>query len=262
MDLQWGISTACMYPQPMEKTLKSFVQAGIDCTELFVNTFSEFSPASARRYQKILRNGGTKVVSVHPFTSAIEGLLLFSEYPGRFREGLELYKRYFDFAAHMGAGVVVLHGCIQPPGVPEERYWERYDRLHRQAISQGVRLAQENVVRYMSGSLDMLRRMRENIPDVCFVLDIKQAVRSGYDPFQVLEAMGERIVHVHISDHSPEADCLLPGKGGFDFEKLVQKLEVIHHDLSLVLELYRSDFLDFQDLVNSYQFLKESGKNL
>lgn len=255
MEIQWGISTACMYPQPIERVLELYVQEGVCCTELFVNTCSEFSPKYVKKYRKIMENGQTKVVSVHPFTSAIEGLLLFSEYRRRFAEGMEFYKRYFAFAAEMGAKYVVFHGCPQVPGVPEELYWERYDRLHRQAISQGVHLAQENVVRYMSGNLEMLERLKENIPDVCFVLDIKQAVRCGYDPFTVLETMKERIVHVHISDHSPAGDCMPPGKGTFPLEKFVNKLRLLNKDLSLVLELYRSNYSDFRELVNSYNYV-------
>ncbi len=256
MKIQWGISTACMYPQPIEKTLQLYVESGISSTELFVNTCSEFSPAFLRKYKAILKRGETQVVSIHPFTSAIEGLLLFSEYKRRFSEGLEFYKKYFNFAAEIGAKFVVLHGCPKSPGVPEELYWERYGQLHRQAISQGIKLAQENVVRHMSGDLEMLRRMRENIPDVCFVLDIKQAVRCGYDPFQVLDAMGERIVHLHISDHSAEYDCLPPGKGEFNFGKLVNKLQVLNKHFTPVIELYRANYINFQDLINSYNFIR------
>lgn len=255
MNFQWGISTACMYPQPIETTLRLLVQEGVACTELFVNTCSEFSPSFVRKYRKILLGSDTKVAAVHPFTSVIEGLLLFSEYRRRFAEGLEFYKKYFSFAAEIGANYVVLHGCPQIPGVSEEVYWERYDRLHRQAISQGVHLAQENVVRYMSGDLEMLRRMREQIPDICFVLDIKQAVRCGYDPFEVLDVMGERIVHVHLSDHSPVSACLPPGSGIFPFKNLVDKLRNPNIDISLVLELYRSDFSDFQELMSSYYYV-------
>ena len=110
MKIQWGISTACMYPQPIEKTLRLYVESGISSTELFINTCSEFSPAFVRKYKAILKGGETQVVSVHPFTSAIEGLLLFSEYKRRFTEGMEFYKKYFHFAAEIGAKFVVLHG--------------------------------------------------------------------------------------------------------------------------------------------------------
>jgi len=245
-----------MYPQPIEKTLRLYADAGVSSTELFVNTCSEISASFIRRYRAILKGSETRIISVHPFTSSIEGLLLFSEYKRRFAEGLEFYKRYFHFAAEVGAKFIVLHGCLQPPGVPEEIYWERYDRLHRQAVSQGVRLAQENVARYMSGSLDMLRRLKENIPDVCFVLDIKQAIRCGYNPFEVMDVMKERIVHLHISDNSDKSDCLPPGKGNFDFGKLVNNLQVLNKDFFPVIELYRDNYSTFQELLNSYKLLR------
>ena len=45
-----------------------------------------------------------------------------------------------------------------------------------------------------------------------FVLDIKQAVRSGEDPFAMLRGLNSHIVHVHISDHGEYGDCLPLGK--------------------------------------------------
>ena len=57
MKIQWGISTACMYPQPIEKTLRLYVESGISSTELFINTCSEFSPAFVRKYKAILKGG-------------------------------------------------------------------------------------------------------------------------------------------------------------------------------------------------------------
>ncbi len=44
------------------------------------------------------------------------------------------------------------------------------------------------------------------------IFDIKQAIRSGYSPFEVLDEMKNEIVHVHISDSNSKFDCLPPGR--------------------------------------------------
>lgn len=251
-----GISTACLYPLYTEKSLKLYVENGVPCTELFLNTFCEMTPAFVRKYREILRNGETKVVSVHPFTMPFESFLLFSSYRRRFEDGVDFYKRYFSFAAELGAKCVVFHGCSQEQRAPYGLYLERYERLHREAKRFGVKLAQENVNRFMSSEQELLIMMKEQIKDISFVLDVKQAVRAGLDFWHVLELMGEKIFHLHLSDHTPEADCLPPGKGEFDFKKLVQKLAVLHISLSPVIELYRENFDTVQELLISHNYLE------
>lgn len=257
-----GISTACLYPSNIEDALQLFVDNGIPCTELFLNTYSEFSPEFLRKYRSILRGGNTKVVSVHPFTMPIESFLLFSGYQRRFEDGVDFYKRYFEFAAELGAACVVFHGCAQDVQVPYGLYLERYERLHREARTFGVWLAQENVNRFMGSQLELLRLIKEQIKDAVFTLDIKQTVRAGQNVWELLELLGDSIVHLHLSDHTPQADCLPPGKGEFDFGKLVKKTSVLHNPLFPVIELYRNNFETVSELLISHGFLNDALFNM
>ena len=60
--------------------------------------------------------------------------------------------------------------------------------------------------------------MKNAIGDDChFVLDVKQCLRSHVEIDAMLVSMGRNIVHIHLSDHTAAADCLLPGNGRFDF---------------------------------------------
>ena len=91
--------------------------------------------------------------------------------------------------------------------------------------------------------------------EFAFVLDTKQAIRAGETPFAFLEAAGSKVKHVHISDSGELGDCLLIGKGSFDFRRFFRRLYQLNPDASAVLELYRSGFGGISDLVASYNRL-------
>ena len=80
----------------------------------------------------------------------------------------------------------------------------------------GITVAQENVERCQSGKLHFLREMSRILGnDAHFVLDVKQAVRAGESPSNILHMLGSHVIHVHISDHGEKGDCLPLGAGEF-----------------------------------------------
>jgi sugar phosphate isomerase/epimerase len=93
--------------------------------------------------------------------------------------------------------------------------------------------------------------------EFAFVLDTKQAIRAGENPFTFLDAAGSRIEHVHISDSGELGDCLLIGKGSFRFKQFFKKLYSLNPDANVILELYRSGFNGISDLVSSYNILSK-----
>ena len=75
-----GIPTACFYPQPLEEILPVLAGLGVHAIEIFFNTESEFQPRFYEQIGMQARSCGLDVVSVHPYTSLMEGMLLFSDY--------------------------------------------------------------------------------------------------------------------------------------------------------------------------------------
>lgn len=69
----------------------------------------------------------------------METLFLFGDYPRRTEYLIDIYKRYFEVMAEIGADVFVLHGAILSSKVPDERYMERYLRLFRLAKNSVLR---------------------------------------------------------------------------------------------------------------------------
>lgn len=253
-----GVSTACLYPLETEKALRALGENGVQTTEIFLNSWSELSPAFCDTLIHIRDTYRMQVVSVHPFTSGIESYMLFSAYLRRFEDCRDIYRRYFETAARLGARYVVLHGDRVGNDLPVEEYCRRFLLLDEDAGRQGVRLLQENVNKYRAAQPDFIRTLRRLSDDrIGFVLDVKQAVRAGHDPYAVLAAMGDCIYHVHISDHNEKDDCLLPGRGRFDFTRFFSALTDRDHVENYMIEVYRSAFSDPGELKKAADWLDE-----
>lgn len=252
--MQAGVSTACLYPRPLEEALYDLAVNGVSCTEIFINTDSELRKGYADSISAMLKRFDVRCSSVHPFTSELEPIMFFSDYERRTDDMLEYYKRYFSFMNIVGADIFVFHGGKADRG--KEDYCERYSRLYRLGRESGISVAVENVSRCQSGSSAFIRdiaRMLGN--EFAFVLDTKQAVRAGETPFAFLDAAGSKTVHVHISDSGELGDCLLIGRGNFRFNQFFEKLNRYNPDACVILELYRSGFNAISDLIAGYNTL-------
>jgi len=261
--MQIGLSTACFYPLETEKALQKVAGLGFPCTEIFMNTYSELEEPFPAELRKIADNGGVKVVSMHPFTSPEEAFMLFSAYERRYRDVFEFYKKYFETCAILGADILVIHGGKTPLPIPKEEYWERFAALSEEGKKFGVTVAQENVVNHCAESTGFLMEMRDCLGDVFKVnLDIKQAVRAKQDPYEMARAMAGSIVNVHINDNNRHKDCLPPGKGNFDFSKYFNVLKEGGYAGSLIIELYRHNYQNEEEILKSAEYLKKICKGV
>ena len=251
-----GASTACFYPAETEKALVRLGKLGFDTAEVFFNTYSEISDSFCSELLGISNNYGIKICSVHPFTAFAESYLLFSAYKRRFADTIELYKKYFQYAARLGAGILVIHGMKGPGSISHEEYFERFGVLSEEGRKFGITVAQENVVKHFSQSPASLAEMKSYLGDnFNMVLDVKQAVRAGYSPFDFADSLGGSIVHVHLSDNDDFHDCLPPGKGNFDFKKLFDELKDSGYNGKYIIELYSSNFSDDGEILKSKEYL-------
>lgn len=264
--MQFGISSACFYPQDLLESIKLLAENNVKSLEIFANTESELDISFAKEIKNITDYYNIAIDSIHPFTSGYEYIMIFSDYKKRFADAVEFYKRYYSFANELGAGLVVLHGdkrFANNGGVPDEEYFERYYRLAQEGRRVGVTLAQENVNFFRSQSPDFLRDMREYLNDgVDFVFDIKQAVRSGNNPYEVCSAMGDRIIHLHINDNNSTHDCMLPGAGEMDYNKIFTQLRAQGFNGTAVIEVYRKNFDNIQQLIASHSFMNKNFANI
>lgn len=252
-----GVSSACFFPYDTVESLNICADCGFNTAEIFANTHSELMGTYLEDTKKTAVERGLRITSIHPFTSGYEYILFFAGYDKRIDDAIEYYKNYFAAAAHLGAKYVIFHGDNKrAPFVGIERYAEIFSRLDEAAKPFGIRVSQENVSTSHVGSPENMRKLRELLPDIQFTFDIKQACRGGYDPFDMLSAMGKNVCHVHLNDWDG-GDCALPCRGSCDLKGLVSKLDEVNYRGDYILEVYRRNFNDGEDLSASRDdFLK------
>ncbi len=247
--MEIGVSTACYYPMLTEKSLAEVGKSNIKTTEVFFNAISELEPAFINELKAIKDNYGIDIVSIHPTMSLAESFMLFSAYDRRKTEGLDWFKRYGEICNELGAKYIILHGG-KPNGILDDRqYCERFYEIAEASRKNGGNLLQENVVNFRAGNLRFLKTMLKELGnDAAFCLDIKQCVRGGYSPFDVVESLKGAVKHIHISDHTSLKDCLLPGDGDFDFDGLFDKLNEVGYSGKGMIEVYREAYGDYSEL--------------
>lgn len=252
-----GASTACLYPTETETAIQKLSEAGIRNIEIFFNADCELRGELFETIKGAVLDNGCSVMSVHPYTSAVETISLFGDYPRRLDDMLDAYKRYFEIMNMFNAEIFVLHGALRSAVIEDKAYFERYSLLYETGKSFGVTVAQENVSYCKSGSSRFLLQMKKELGDGCrFVLDVKQALRSGTDAFSVLDMLGDSVSHCHLSDNNSEKDCIPVGKGIFEFGRFADKLRETGYKGNIILELYKDGFESLSELKESVQYME------
>ncbi len=240
-----GISTACFYPLETELALAKTGELGADCVEIFINSPHELDKTYIDRFAEIQKQYGLRVKSFHTYASFTESYYYFSSYERRFQESLAEFRRYFDGMHTLGATLLVMHGAKIPGSIPDEQVFERFGILQQIAKAEGLTLCQENVVHYRSESPAYLEKMRDALgADFAMVLDIKQARRTGIDPYVFVEKFANSIQHVHISDYTETRDCVVPfcENTQFDFQRFLRVMREKGYTGDYIIELYENGY--------------------
>ena len=257
-----GISTASFYPIETEIALEEVGKAGAKATEIFFNANSELKNSFVDILYDIKTKYGIDVVSVHPTMSLAESFMIFSAYERRFYEALDSYSRYSEIAAELGAKYIIMHGG-KPNGIlSDEEYCQRYMQLKSAAMKNGVTVLQENVAHHRAGEIEFMRSMRDILgSEAEFCIDVKQSIRCGYDPIELIKEFSNNTRHYHISDHSTASDCLLPGNGFFDFKEFFKTLKNCNYDGSCIIEVYSNAYRELSEIEASYKKLNTIYQN-
>lgn len=254
--MNFGISTASFYPMILEESIEKLASNNIKIIEIFLNTYSDLNFNYISEINKIIKGNDITVKSTHPFTSGFEPFMLFTEYKKRTDDAMEFHKKYFQAMNLLGSEIFVFHGDRKESEICDCEYFERFARLRDIGKQFGVTVAQENVQRCKSGSLEFLQNMVKYLNnDVSFVFDNKQAVRSGIYYKDFIESVGANISHVHISDSDENCDCMAVGKGNSDVENLLACLDTAGFDGCVVVELYSKLLESLDDIFDSYKQL-------
>lgn len=247
--MKLGISTASFYPLETELALEEIGKSGVKTTEIFFNAESELKDCFVDILVDIKEKYGLEIAAVHPTMSLAESFMIFSAYERRFQESLRHYRRYSEVAQRLGAKYIIMHGG-KPNGIlSDQEYCERYMALKEETRRNGVTVLQENVANFRSGDIEFLRSMKEILGDEAeFCFDIKQSVRCGLEPMEVIKEFYNNIKHFHISDHSVAGDCLLPGSGKFNFKGFFEYLKNNRYNGALITEVYNFSYKEYEEI--------------
>jgi len=257
-EMKTGVSTACFYPLETEKALIKIGEMGVKTAEIFFNSPSELEPEFIKGLCETSVKYSMKIKSIHPYLTFGETYLFFSEYKRRYNDSLVSFRKHLSAAQKLGAKFLIIHGSLLPGVISSSEYFERFRQLIEIGKEYGVTVIQENVVRFFSQSPDFLVEMRENLgDDFKMVLDLKQAIRANHSAFEFVEKLRENIVHVHVSDCRENSDCLPPGEGVFNFNKLIEQLNSDGDDIDLIVELYRRNYQTESQILDSFNYLNK-----
>ncbi|MFU0799396.1 MAG: sugar phosphate isomerase/epimerase [Xylanivirga thermophila] len=260
--MQIGVSTASFYPAALtEDAVELMGKMGIKNLEVFLETYSEYDENFCMDIAQVLNKYDMRASSVHTLSTQFEPQL-FALTSRQRDDAVKIFKKVLKGAKIMGADIYVFHGppvrANSMPNMDFKRIGRITDELCDMAAEYGVRLAWENVCwclyAYPEFAIRLLEHTKSNI---YFTLDIKQAMKSGYTPYNFLEYMGDRLVNIHLCDYDEEKRLFMPGRGSFDFNQLKRLLDKKGYDGPVIMEIYRNNYKHYSEIMDGVKHLEQ-----
>jgi len=229
-------STAGFFSRPLGEAFGHIADAGFGGVEVMVTR----DPATQQAHvlRELSRKHGLAIRAIHaPF------LLMTRKVWGS--DPIGKIDRSVELARETGASLVVVH----PPYRWQAEYRRWVDeRLPDLARETGTRVGMENMypVR-LRGGRGVRLHARQSIHDLDpyphVVLDTSHAAVAGLDPFEAVRRLGDRLVHVHLSNNAGRGwDSHLPlDQGVLSIPEFLDLLgtEGFSGNVSLELDLRR-----------------------
>ena len=260
--MQTGISTASLFMRRNnEEALPLLNDLGVKCAEVFLTSFSEYGEDFARILKE--RQGNVSVNSVHILNSQIEPQL-FSAHERVKGDCYYFLDKILSGAKLLGAPYYTFHGTARYKKSARDPKNDDFEKIGNglREISDfcqryGVTLCLENVEWSTYNRVGVFSELKPRVPALRGVLDIKQARIAGEGYEKYLQEMGKDIAYVHISDVDEKGKICLPGKGVFDFETMIKRLKNVGFDGNLIIEVYKENFTDENELKIACDYVNE-----
>ncbi len=217
-DIPVALSTASVWPEPVEVGFALAAELGYDGVEVMVWNDPVSQDVAAlgvlsRRYR-------VPVLAVHAPCLLISQRVWSADPTQRLRRSVRA-------AAALGAGVVVLH----PPFRWQRRYAARF--AHEIAALEhvsGVSVAVENMFPVRRGRLTVSAFSPSHDPTTVghqhYTLDLSHTASARQDATALLDRMGTGLAHLHLADGTgvPRDEHLVPGRGTQPCAEVCQQL--------------------------------------
>ncbi len=255
--MRLGLSTAAFYGRwETEEAAKHISRLPLDCTEVFLQSASEYDASFASQVKRNL--DGLVCTSVHPLGHHEN---FMARRPQRQKkDAFDTFRRILDAGAELGARTYVYHGRHTPQlaALNWDLSWniEALVPMCEEANKRGMAIGWENVFWCQLTEPDRVLEAKKALPQVRFTLDIKQAMRAGCDPVDFVHAMGAQLINVHICDWDERGNLCLPGEGAFDFGRLFAALRDISYTGPVILEPYLKIIRSDEALTASLDYVR------
>lgn len=254
-----GISTATFFLRRYNEDSISIIKGlGGKTCEVFLECPSEYT----EEYGKLLleRKGDLKVHSMHAVTMNYE-TELFNSFDRAYNDALKSFAGVLNIGKMLGARFYTMHGRarIKKGGDYDNfvKNGKRLEELSDFARNYDIQICLENVAWSLCNRPEFYREIVKHAPSIGATLDVKQARISGYDYRDYLNAMGERIKTVHLSDVDENGKIRLPGVGIFDFEELFKRLKDVGFNGDMIIEVYKNDYGAESEITQSLNYLND-----
>ncbi len=258
--MQIGMSTASLFGRyDVEDALLRMEVFGVRLCEVFLNTYLEYEEEFVSLLKQRIETARLQIYSVHPMGTQFEPQL-FSLHARQRADAWKIFESVLCAAKSLGARYYVMHGPASMGGMVKNMEFSRIGPITQElcamAAQYGVTIAWENVSWGLYNTPgfgpELMRATRGD--DLRFTLDIKQAARSGYSPFDFLNAMEGALVNVHVCDYTQGVDRVrpaLPCKGECDWARLRKELEAIGYSGPVMYEVYSDLYKTENEMLQS-----------
>lgn len=259
--MEIGISTASFFSkETTEASFEIIHKLNIPVCEIFLSTFSEYTDEFIDLLLQV--KGDTKVHSIHTLNQQYEPEL-FNPTERTRKDCEKIFKHVGYDAARLGASYYTFHGPANFKKLPYRHNYEKLGKrmqelcdILREASLGKTNLTYENVHWTYFKEPAFFENLKK-YTDVYTCLDIKQAFLSGYDIYEYVNVMGDRLKTVHICDYDDDGRLTMPGKGTFDFVRLFSHLLQNEFDGAGLIEVYSNNYNNYDELGRSYDYLNE-----
>ena len=153
-----------------------------------------------------------------------------------------LFLEAFDAFAAIGATHVTVHPDPVTRSYPRDEATagnvEAVAELADAAPARGLTLMVENMGRSFGTAAELAPLLAAH-PEVRFHLDVGHAHLAGGTTGELLDAFGDRLAHVHVSDNFGVDDLHLPlGAGSIAWHDVIDHLRGVGYDGTVTLEMH------------------------
>ncbi|ASK64679.1 sugar phosphate isomerase [Brachybacterium avium] len=230
-----GLSTSSVFPAGVEESFRLAHEIGYDGMEVMVSYPKDSQdPDLLRAYSERYE---LPILSLHaPTLFFLQGLWG--------RDAWVKIERTIEIAKELGVPTIVAHPPFRWQGKYAHGFVEGVAALEEE---HGIAIAVENMYPWRLGVRELLNYFPDHDPTdeeyAHVTVDLSHAATAGDDALEMIERLGDRLTHLHLTDGSGKTtkdEHLPPGEGNQPCAEVLRRLANRGWEGSVLLEVTTS----------------------